>query len=109
QLLERLPEGIVQRDLVLHVRGRLPDLAYQLSQPGGQVRQFLRAQEDEGQKQDDGDLAHPEVEHDRLFNSITPRRPAETPPVAVRVVRKSPGSDGHAAENSPIWRGGPRA
>ena len=63
QLLEGLTEAVVERDLVLHVRGRLADLADELAEPGREVGQLRRPEEDQGEKKDDGDLAHPEVEH----------------------------------------------
>ena len=72
QLLERLAERVVERDLVLDVRGRLADLADELPQPGRQLGQLLGTEKDQGEHQDDGDLARAEVEHGRKFNSINP-------------------------------------
>ena len=77
ELLERLAERVVELNLVLHVRGRLADVPDDLPEPGRELGQLLGAKENQRQEQDDGDLAHPEVEHDGKSNTKeTSRRPS---------------------------------
>src|ERR1700674_4638701 len=59
----------IQLDLVLDVRGGFSNFPDKFSQRRGQLGQLLWTKEDQGQKQDDRDLSHAEVEHDLVFNS----------------------------------------
>ncbi len=78
QLLERLAERVVERDLVLDVRGRLADLANELPQPGRQIGELLGTEKDEGEHQDDGDLARAEIEHLGNLTPSTPKKQCAT-------------------------------
>jgi hypothetical protein len=87
QLLEWLTERLVQRDLVLDVGGHLPEIPDDLSQPGREVRELLRADEDQHEQEDDGDLAHPEVEHGTNLTPQTRNKQREQREIPMRLTR----------------------
>ncbi len=74
QLLEGLANGVIQLDLVLDVGRRLADFTDEFSESGRQLGQLLGTEKDQGQKQDDRDLTHAEIEHDLVFNSDPHKR-----------------------------------